>query len=272
MQNVGTFMAFMEAFLGPDTPPEDDDRLPLDDLVGEYRAELRAYGSVMEFIEVLSGGTVMNIERSGEDGLLIGGMGPYRQTAKGVFWGDSMPARIDGGFTDTSLWTFSWDKDEERYYLSPRLGITPLVKVGTFDNPAFYSQLFAFGLLILLTGLVAQFWRVQTSATRYVKYEDIFTPVFIILVPVVLMLGYPEGDTPAAYLSRGDSGRFVLSIVFANLAALGCVTLIFGSVRSWLSPDGVGLIRRIHLSLLGMAAIAMLMAFYFSNYIGVNLP
>jgi len=272
MQNVGTFMAFMEAFLGPDTPPQGKGRISLDDLVGAYRAELRAYGTVMEFIEVLAGGTVMNVERSGEDALLIGGMGPYRQTAKGVFWSDSMPAGIDGGFTDTSLWTFSWDKDEGRYYLSPRLGITPLVKVGTFDNPAFYSQLFGFGLLVLLTGLVALFWRAESPAIKTVKYAVILTPIFVILVPVVLMLVYPEGDTPAAYLSRGDSGRFVLSIVFANLAALGCAVLIIGSVRCWLSPGGVGVIRRIHLSLLGLAAIAMLMTLSFSNYIGVNLP
>jgi len=269
MKSVGTFTVFLERFLGSDTPPENDGRLALDDLVGAYRSELRAYGTVMEFIEVLSGGTVMYVERSGEDGLMIGGKGPYQQTAEGVFWNDSLPIGIDGGFIDTALWTFTWDEHEKTYFLAPRLGITPLVRVETFDNPDFYSKLFGIGLLVLLTGIVAVFWR---AGTRPVKYAAILTPVCIILVPVVLMLFYPEGDTPPAYLTRGDNGRFILSIVFANLAALGCVVLITGSIRSWVSPGGLGIIRRIHQSLLGLAAIAMLMVLYFSNYIGFNLP
>ncbi|MCP4044885.1 MAG: beta-lactamase family protein [Gammaproteobacteria bacterium] len=272
MENIGTFIYFLESFLGPDTPPVDEGRIPLDELEGAYRVELRPYGTVMEFIEVLAGGTVIEVARVGQDGLMIGGKGPYRQTAEGVFWSDLVTTSIDNSFIDTNLWTFSWDEGDELYYLAPRLGITPLVKVGNYENPGFYAQLFGIGLLVLLTGLVMLFWRVDSLPRRIVKYAAVLTPVFVILIPIVLMFGYPEGDTPPAYLARGDSGRFVLSIVFANLAALGCVSLIIGFVQCWVSSGGLGIIRRIHLSLLGLAAMAMLMVLHFTNYIGVNLP
>jgi CubicO group peptidase (beta-lactamase class C family) len=272
MKNVGTLTSFLEATLGPDIAPQGDGRIPLDELVGSYRAETRAYGTVMEFIEMLLGGTVLNVERVGESELLIGGMGPYRQTANGSFWSDDIDVGVDGDFIVTSLWTFSWDEAEGRYYLSPRVGITPLVKVGRLDNPAFYSSLFGYGLLILLTGLVAVFWRTEKAPDRYAKLAAVFTPIFVILVPIVLMFGYPDGDTPVAYLMRGDSGRFVISILFANMAALGCVVLIISFIRCWFVTNELAMLRRVHLSLLGLGAMAMLMTLFFSNYIGFSLP
>lgn len=272
MKNVGTLASFLEAFVGSDTPPTDGERISLDELVGSYRVELRPYGTVMEFIEILLGGSVINVERVGENDVLIGGMGPYRQTAKGVFWSDDIETDVDTGFTVTSLWTFSWDEVDEKYYLSPRLGISPLVKVGNLDNPAFYAVLFGYSLLVLLTGLGAFFWRAKDPLARYIKSSAVLTPIFVILIPVVLMFGYPQGDTPAAYLTRGDSGRFLASIAFANLAALGCFVLVASTIRCWLPTKGYGIFSRVHLSLLAAGAIAMLMVLGFSNYIGIHLP
>ena len=274
LTNIGTMLAFNEALIGPDTPPEGEGRWDVDNLVGSYRMELRPYGSMITFItEVVLGEGMIDVEKSGTDKLMIGGQGPYRQTDEGVFWSDQVKTGIDQEYGSSSLWTFSWDKDEERYALSPRVGgVISAVKVGTIHNPSFYSALFGLGFLVLLTGLVAIFWRAQSSVEKYSKYAATLTPVFVILSLVVLMFGYTEGDSPAAYLTRGGEGRFILSMLFANLSVVGLVTLLVTSVCVWILQNGVGLLRRIHLGLIGVAALAMLTVFIFSNFIGFNFP
>jgi len=274
LTNIGTMLAFNEALLGPDTPPEGEGRLDINNLVGSYRMESRAYGTMITFIlEVILGGTVIDVEKNGADQLMIGGQGPYRQTDRGVFWSDTVKTQIDGGYGNSSLWTFSRDEDEQRYFLSPRVGgVVSAVKVAALNNPAFYSTLFALALLVLLTGLAAVFWHTKTGVQQYAKYAAVLTPVFIILSLVVLMFGYSEGDTPSAYLTRGDSARFIISALLGNLAAVSCIVLVIAAVRSWQVSADVGIVRRIHVNVLGLAATAMLMVFIFANVIGLYLP
>jgi hypothetical protein len=68
------------------------------------------------------------------------------------------------------------------------------------------------------------------------------------------------------------SRKFLINASGSDMGRFLCAVLVIASVRSWLAPGGMGMVRRIHLSLLGLAAIAMIMALSFSNYIGVNLP
>ncbi len=274
LTNIGTLLAFEETFIGADTPPINDGRLNVDDLVGSYRGESRPYGTMMTFImEIMFGGTVVEVEKNGSDELMIAGFGPYRQTAKGLFWSDDVKTEIDGEYGNTNIWTFSWDKAEQTYYLSPRMGgVSSHIKVGALSNPALYSALFGPGLLILLTGVIAIFWKVKDGITSVTKYAIIFTPILVILSIVVLMFGYPEGDTPALYLQRGEPGKFILSLLFANLAIITIVTQLVASVRVWRVPSEVSLIHRLHISLLGIGALAILIIFIFGNFYGFNLP
>ena len=79
-------------------------------------------------VEVMLGGSVIdvenveNVEKTGAGGLMIAGQGPYGETAKGVFRSDEIKTEIDGGFGDSSIWTFVWDEVDQTYYLAPRIG------------------------------------------------------------------------------------------------------------------------------------------------------
>ncbi len=274
LTNIGTMLAFEQTFIGVDAPHSGEGRLLVDDLVGSYRSESRAYGTMVTFIvEVVLGGTVIEVEKSGVDELTIAGQGPYRQTAKGFFWSDNVKTDIDGGFGDTSIWTFSWDKADQAYYMAPRMGgVTSFIKVGTMSNPSFYSTLFASGLLVLLTGLIAVFWRVKPGVTTATKYAAIFTPIMLILSLVVVMFGYPEGDTPAAYLQRGASGKFIVSLILGNLTAVGTLVLGYSAVSVWRVPTEASVIQKLYMSVLGIGALSIFLVLLFGNYIGFYLP
>ena len=278
LTNVGVMIDFLEHFFGPDNPPQGEGRVDVDLLSGAYRHEYRAYDTLESFLDLVSGpGAVIEVSSQAADTLIINGKGPYRQVAPGVFWNSDFQAGQDGSFIDSSIWAFSRDEDEQTWFMMPRFGgIDPYVKVSTLNNPALYGQSIAYGFLVLLSGLLAVFWRTDTLTDRLAKYAAIVTPICVLMMVVFLLVGYADGDSTTAHLLLGKNTRFLLAALSANLVAIGAAVLLVTSVISWLRWSRIAgwpaIAKQLHLSVLAIAALALVSGLNFVNFIGLNLP
>ncbi len=278
LTNVGSIAEFLIHFIGPDYAAKDNERLDVDDLVGSYRHEYRAYGTMEEILDMFSGyEAVATVEKLGENEILINGELSYTQVAKGVFWNSELESYRSGQFGDSALMVFSRDSDEERYFVTPRFTVDPFVQVGTFDNPQFYNQLLIIGLLLSLSGLLALAWKSSTRLSeKYAKRIAVFLPFLIISIPLSLLIGYPEGESVSTHLLLGNSSHYIVAAVLSNLLLVLTLVQIFFTYKAWRTRFwGKGLrafLSRIHISLVAFGGILAVMAYIFYNFIGINLP
>lgn len=278
LTNVGALIGFLRNFYGEDTPVHSKGRLNIEDLVGSYRHEYRAYNTVESFLDFLNGPfAVISVRKAGDDKVMINDQGPFQQIAPGVFWNASLESGVDGTFMNSAIWAFKWDEKDDRYYVTPRIAIDPFVKVGLWDNPNTYANILMVSLPILLSGLAILFWKkAGTQQACIIKLAALSLPITFIMVPVSLFLGYGESGSFLWHFLLGHYSHFIAAILFANLFLLFTITLAFFTLQSWRDhywENGVrGTIKRIHLSLISLAAIAVLLFLWFYNFIGINLP
>jgi CubicO group peptidase (beta-lactamase class C family) len=276
--NVGTAAEFLIHFLGPDIPLRDEGRLNVDDLVGSYRHEYRAYGSMEEILDMFNGlEGVATVEKARENEILINGRGPYAQVGKGVFWNADLESSRSGSFGQSAIFAFSWDEDEKRYFATPRFAIDPFVQLGTFDNPRFYDRLLMIGLILALTGLLAVAWKKpQQNSEKWARRGAIVLPFLIIAVPLSLLVGYPQGESVASHLMLGNYSRYIVAGILSNLLFLMTLAQIYFAYKAWKGRywgDGTrAAVTRIHASLIAIAALLATIAYWFYNFVGFNLP
>ena len=276
--NVGTAAEFLIHFLGPDIPLVNDGRLNVDDLAGSYRHEYRAYGTMEEVLDMFNGVEgVSTIEKAGENEILVNGKGPFAQVGKGVFWNADLESFASGSFGDSALIAFSWDEDEQRYFVTPRFAIDPFVKLGTFDNPRFYNRLLMIGLLLALTGLLAFAWKKpQRKGEKWARRIAFVLPFVIIAIPLSLLMGYPQGESVGSHLMLGNQSRYIVASLLTNFLLLMTLAQVYLAWNAWKGNywgDGTrAAVTRIHASLIAIAAILATTAYWFYNFVGFNLP
>ncbi len=276
LSNIGFMINFLGHFYGPDTPGGEKGRLNVDDLVGSYRHEYRAYETIEAFLDFLNGPyAVMQVTRDEGDTIRINGKGPYQQVASGVFWNPDMETGPDGSFTDSALWAFTWDNTEDRYLLTPRISIDPFVKVTPWQNPLTYSTLLMVMLPLLLSGFLAIFWKADESRTRVSKWLAVALPLSFLMVPVSLFFGYGKNGSFLADFLLGHPGHFLTAILFANLVAVLTLAAAYHVVQAWRHEYwGTGwrpVAKRAHFSVVSLAGLGMVIFLCFYNFIGFNL-
>jgi len=279
LTNVGSMAEFLIHFIGPDIPLRNEGRLNVDDLVGSYRHEYRAYGTMEEILDMFNGVEgVPNIEKAGENAIFVNGVGPYEQVGEGVFWNADLEISRSGSFGQSALIAFSWDKDEERYFVTPRFGgIDPFVQLGTLDNPRFYDQLLMIGLLLSLTGLLAFTWtKPQQNNEKWARRIAFVLPFVIIAIPLSLLVGYPQGESVVSHLMLGNHSRYIVAAILSNLLLLLTLAQLYFVWNAWKGRywgDGMrAMATRIHASLIALAAVLATTAYWFYNFVGFNLP
>ena len=278
LTNVGSMAEFLRYFFGDDIPLRNDERLDVDELVGQYRHEYRAYGTMEEILDMLNGPEgVATVEKAGENEILINGKGPYRQVGKGVFWNGELESYRSGQFGDSALMAFSWDADEQRYFATPRFAIDPFVQLGTFDNPRFYDQLLLIGLFIAFTGFLTFAWKKsQKASEKYAKLIAVILPIIIISVPLSLMVGYGDGESVASHLLLGNSSHYIVGALLSNILFLMTLAQVYFAYSAWKESywgEGVrATLSRIHLRLIAIAACLATITYWFYNFVGFNIP
>ncbi len=278
LTNVGTLAEFLIHFVGPDSPLRTEERLDTDALVGNYRHEYRAYGTMEEVLDLFNGYEgVTTVEKLGEDKILINGEWPYTQVAKGVFWNSNLESSKSSQFTSSALMVFTWDPDEGKYYLTPRFTVDPFLQVGMFENPRFYTNLLIIGLILALTGLLAFAWRKSSNKVEiYTRIMAVFLPFLILAVPLVLLIGYPEGESVSTHLLLGNSSRYIAAAILSNILLMMTVVLLVLSILSWRRRfwgSGIrAVLSRFHLNLITVGGILATAVYLFINFVGWHLP
>jgi hypothetical protein len=96
--------------------------------------------------------------------------------------------------------------------------------------------------------------------------------VLLVVMPLVLLVGYAEGDTLVNHLFFGRSGRFVWFAVLANLVAILAVISAWFTIRAWKdhywAGRKLGTVLRVHYTMLSLAALLLIPVFNYSNLLG----
>lgn len=276
LSNGGILVAFLQHFLGPDAPVKTEAApIPERDLAGAYRHEYRAYGSIAEFLDVLSAGTAAIKVETSDDGLMINGRGPYRPVGGNVYWNADSEAPLDSGFTDTPVWAFSKDASTGEIYAVPRLAIDPFVKTGPLGNPAAFAAILPVMLIVFVTGFAALFWRKGRVALRSVARPAAIAGAVLVFTEAATLLLRWNGETVLGDFLMGRPARFAALALGANLMSLCALIYIAAfamTAAQWAKAKGQGLFETIHLGLLALSGAAALVFFAVFHFLGWQAP
>ena len=274
ISNIGVLTAFLERFLGPDAPAAAPvPAIPVEELAGSYRHEYRAYGTIAELLDVLNPGAVVRVT-AGEGGLTVNGRGPYVHVGGNVYWNEDFETPLDGQFGDTPVWAFSRSDSDGAISVSPRLAIDPFLKVGAMGDPAAYASLSPFGMLVLLTGILAVFWRTKQFAFGHAARVAAIGAGLMILASPIILLARFSGETILGDFLMGERGRFMMLAAAATWLAISAAVLVVSAAVAAFSPreKRPPVIVTAHLVLLAVAGAGALMFLARFHLIGWQAP
>ena len=271
--NLGVLFNFVETFFGTYRGPEAESTV-LDDLSeyeGSYVARSAAFSTMERMLSFGNPFSVVNVTVA-EGGLMFNGAGPYAPAGSDVFRIDDYSTPLDGLFLDSPIFSFTRDESGAIDYLVPQIGFDVWVKSGTFDNPQTYASAWALLFLVCLTGVVSAFYP-RIAGRPWAKWLPMIVLTGLIAMPLIIMLGYGEGEVILDSLFFGDSYRFVAFTVMANIVAVSAVALAWHVVVAWResfwSGRKLGGLLRVHYSILGLAALLFIPVFAFLHLIAV---
>ena len=273
LSNAGVIVDFLEHFLGPSKAPRQAGFKPGDtkEYVGNYVGQSAPHTTMGIMLNFTNPFSTVRVAPAQEGGLMINDKGPYEEIAPGVFWSDSVQMPLDGFFLDSPLFVFSRDEHGAVDYLSPQIGFDAWVKKDALGVPSTYLTAWAVLLLFLLSGLLCLFYP-RVPGKSAVKWLPPIIAVLLVAMPLVLLLAYAEGDTIVNHLFFGRSGRFVWFAVLANLVAILAVLSAWFAISAWKdhfwAERKLGLLLRVHYTLLSMAALLLIPVFNYSNLLG----
>lgn len=273
LSNAGVIVDFLEHFLGASKALHKQGFIPGDlaEYVGNYVGQSAAHTTMDIMLNFTNPFGTVRVNPAEGGGLMINGKGPYEEIAADVFWSDSVHMPLDGFFLDSPLFVFSRDEHGQVDYLSPQIGFDAWVKKGALGVPSNYLTAWAILLLFLLSGLLCLFYP-KVPGNRAAKWLPPITAVLLVVMPLVLLVGYAEGDTLVNHLFFGRSGRFVWFAVLANLVAILAVISAWFTIRAWKdhywAGRKLGTVLRVHYTMLSLAALLLIPVFNYSNLLG----
>jgi len=274
LSNAGVLVDFLVQFLGPAKAPQQTGfkTHELTEYTGNYVGQSAVHTNMEIMLGFTNPSNVVRVDPAAEGGLIINGKGPYLEIASDVFWTDSVQMPLDGFFLDSPMFVFSRDEHGEIDFLSPQIGFDAWVKKGVMDTPSTYLSAWAMLFLVLLSGLLCAFYP-KVSENKSIKWLPPLIAVLMISMPILLLVGYAEGDSLVNHLFFGKAQRFIGFAVIANLIAVLAVISTWFTFKLW--KDGywsgrrLAVVFRLHYTLLSIAALLMIPVFSFSNLLGL---
>jgi len=266
-----TMNLFLARFIGPYRPAEQVfSSAPLKEelsrYVGSYMDNRTSF-STYEIMDAMV--QTLKVEVDGNGGLSILGMDGFKAISPGVFWREGEVPALIGFIEDEDGMHFVVDGISR--YFSRRSGVA---------NPANLLAPAPIFLLIIMTGLVAVFWPARhkpgNNIERFSKWLPVAAPLCLAAMFFFLSFGFAPGDSLEIAIGTGRTGRFIGVIAAANLLAAIASAMLLVCFVSW--PRGYwgegkrAILRRIHFTLVTVAAVGMLPALAFANLLGFRIP
>ena len=275
ISNVGVIMDFLTTFVGEYEKPVNAPFTPTDmnDYVGSYVGQSAPVSTMERLLAFTNTFLIVNVAVSGDStGLMINDVGPYQEIGAGVFWSDSVSTPLDGFFLNSRIFNFVRDADGNVDYLTPQIGFDAWVKSSSLENPQTYATIWGLAFVILLTSVISMFYP-SIANQQLAKWMPSIIFLLLIAMPLILIVGYPEGSTVVDELFFGRTGRFTAFAVTANIIALCSIYLAWQVYLAWRDKywrdSRAGIVLRIHYSILGIAALLFIPVFSFLNMLAV---
>lgn len=243
--------------------------------LGSYWRERRSYHSVEAILQLLNAGSsVIRVEQGSDHSLKINGVDGYLPMENNVFWkprDPSLPRRIRA---PEPLYAFKLSNGKADY-MTPLLSYDVWRKTG-FWNPRSAGQLLGVLFVVALLGLATPLWKADNRRETAAKWLPLLFLLCLILMPLVLLSGYPEGSNLGYPLLLGEPDRFVALILLANGAALIALVMVVLAVQGWRSGSWragrLALSKRFYYSALALSAALIIPCFWLFNLIGWHMP
>lgn len=268
--------AALSRFLGVYRPAQARVARPASDFAGTYCRQRRSYTTVEAAFDFLGAGYAVIRAVPGADNMLtIRGVPGYRQVSPGVFWQPSAGPRSIGDPNASALYAFTSDGARVTG-MAPLLSVDAWERCGDTWNPLVAGMLLPVLLLVVLTGLLCLWWPGRTRTERLARWLPLLQFVSLVTLPFVLLGFYPANDGIMYHVLEARPGRFIGLAIAGNLAALVSAATIVAALAGWRAGWwGEGrraVMRRVHYSIIAVAA-AVIFAFLLSlNLVGWNLP
>jgi hypothetical protein len=161
-------------------------------------------------------------------------------------------------------------------------GMVPLLSVDAWErcsdtwNPRTLGMMLPVLLLITFTGVVCLFWPGSRRAERLARWLPLLQLGTVIALPLVLLGFYGADDGIMYHVLEGRPGRFIALAIVGNLGAVVAVLTIAAAITAWLrgwwGEGRRAVFRRVHFSLIAVAAAGILAFLAALNLVGWNLP
>lgn len=270
--------AALRHFLGAYRPASAATTRPAGDFAGTYCRQRRSDTTLEAAFNLLGANYAVIEAAAAADGTLtIRGVPGYRQVAPGVFWNPRAGPSLLGDPTASAMFAFVTPDDQARpRAMAPLLSVDAWEQCGAAWNPKVAGLLTPLVLLLSLSGLLCLFWPATGRLAKWARVLPLAQAVGLLALPFVLLGFYATDDGLMYHLLEGRIGRFVGMAVVGNLTALLAVGIVVATVLAWRGrwwgTGGRAVARRVHYSLIGVAALALLAVLASLNLIGVHLP
>ncbi len=263
--------AALSRFLGAYRPAQSPVVQNASTFAGTYCRQRRAYSTVEAAFDFLGAGYAVIKAVAAADGTLtIRGVPGYRQVAPGVFFNAEAAPQSHGDPNSSALFAFT------------ATGMAPLLSVDAWErcsetwNPRTMGMMLPAALLVMLTGLICLAWPASSRAERLARWLPMLQFVSILALPLVLLGFYAADDGIMYHVLEAKPGRFAGLAVAGNVAALIAILTMASAImawaRGWWGTGRRAVFRRVHFSLVAVAAAGVLSFLLSLNLVGWNLP
>lgn len=268
--------AALTRFLGAYRPAQAPVTRPASEFAGTYCRQRRSYSTVEAAFDFLGAGYAVITAAAGADGTLtIRGVPGYWQVAPGVFFNPDAAPKALGDPNTSALFAFTASN-------GTATGMAPLLSVDAWErcsdtwNPRVAGMMLPGLLLIAFTGILCLFWPGSARAERLSRWLPLLQLGTVIALPLVLLGFYAADDGIMYHVLEAQPGRFIGLAITGNLAAIVAVLTIAAAITAWLrgwwGEGRRAVFRRVHFSLIAIAAAGILAFLASLNLIGWNLP
>ncbi|MBA4758726.1 serine hydrolase domain-containing protein [Sphingosinicella sp.] len=268
--------AALTRFLGAYRPTEAPVTRPASDFAGTYCRQRRSYSTVEAAFDFLGAGYAVITAAAGADGTLtIRGVPGYRQVAPGVFFNPDAAPQALGDPNTSALFAFT-ARNGKATGMAPLLSVDAWERCSDSWNPRTLGMMLPVLLLTLFTGILCLFWPGSTRAERLARWLPLLQLGTVIALPLVLLGFYAADDGIMYHVLQAQPERFIGLAIAGNVGALVAVLTIAAAVAAWLrgwwGEGRRALFRRVHFSLIAIAAAGILAFLASLNLVGWNLP
>jgi hypothetical protein len=229
-----------------------------------------------KLLSIFNGGQDMIriVELDGNGGLRIDGLGGYIETAQGIFHYPERGLINDFAAGQDGVFGFTPNALGDGFRIHRFLPFSSAEKINSYVNPQTLGGLFPLLALVILTGILSPLY-FRKSKNLFKKLVPIGMALSFLMIFLSLIDGYGEGDGLLYHLLLGYDGRFILSIMLANVFFALTLLATYKAYHSWceagITPIG-GRIGRVYLGVFTISALVTSYILIEFNAIGFKFP